>query len=166
MSNCVRRIVLGAALLAGVAMAASAQTMTAPGENPGPQIATLPPSEAAPANNAITLPEVAVLAPRTYPQPYANGGGPRVSSYSIPRSEHYQASPDYRTNTALHPYSNGLGPRASSQGTVRAEHYQVPPGYDQNDAMHPYTSGHGPCPQGGAGKVVCTDMIPSSRHNR
>jgi hypothetical protein len=103
---------------------------------------------------------------RTYPQPYANGGGPRVSSYSIPRSEHYQASPDYATDPALHPYSSGLGPRASSQGTVRAEHYQVPPDYDQNVAMHPYTSGHGPCPQGGAGKVVCTDMIPSSRHNR
>ena len=166
MSNCIRRIVLGAALLAGIAMAANAQTVTAAGENPGRQIAALPPPEAAAPANNIALPEVMVLAPRTYPQPYANGGGPRVSSYSIPRSEHYQTSPDYATDPALHPYSSGLGPRASSQGTVRAEHYQVPPDYDQNVAMHPYTSGHGPCPQGGAGKVVCTDMIPSSHHNR
>src|SRR5262249_24601532 len=121
MSNCIRRIVLGAALLAGIAMAANAQTVTAAGENPGRQIAPLPPPEAAAPANNIALPEVTVLAPRTYPQPYANGGGPRVSSYSIPRSEHYQASPDYATDPALHPYSSGLGPRASSQGTVRAE---------------------------------------------
>ena len=166
MSKSVQPVVLAAtAVLVGTAIAAMAQTQPS-GQVPGPQIAALPPSDAAPARNAITLPEVTVLAPQHYRQPYANLVGPRVSSYSIPRAEHYEVPPAYAADPAMHPYSSRLGPRASSEGTVRAEHYDVSPDYDRNVAMHPYTSGLGPCPQGGAGKVVCTDMIPSSRHNR
>ena len=166
MSKSVWRVVLAATpMLVGTAIAAMAQLQPS-GQVPGPQIAALPPLDAAPASNAITLPEVTVLAPQNHLQPYANGGGPRVSSYSIPRAEHYEAPPAYPADPATHPYSSGLGPRASSEGTVRAEHYDVPPDYDRNVAMHPYTSGLGPCPQGGAGKIVCTDMIPSSRHSR
>ena len=167
MPNPSKPIFLGAALLVGIAMAASAAPPDRAGDTaPGPQIATLPPSDAAASGNGIVLPEVTVLAPRGYPQPYANGGGPRVSSYSKPRSEHYSVPPDYTANAALHPYTSGLGPRASSNHMVKAEHYEVPPGYDGNHAMHPYTSGLGPCLQGGTGKVVCTDAIPASRHNR
>jgi len=133
---------------------------------PAPQIAALPAAEPVSVSipNAITLPEVTVLAPRSFPQPYSDGGGPRASSYSKPRSEHYRPSPGYGANAALHPYTSGLGPRASSNGTVRAEHYEVPPDYDRNMAMHPYTSGLGPCPQG-QGKTVCTAMIPPSHYN-
>ena len=168
MSKSVRPVVLAAtAVLVGTAIAAMAQTQpSGPGRVPGPQIAALPPSDAAPASNAITLPEVTVLAPKNYRQPYANGGGPRVSSYSIPRTEHYEVPSAYAADPAMHPYSGGLGPRASSQGTVRAEHYDVPADYDRNVAMHPYTSGLGPCPHGGHGKVVCTEIVPASHYNR
>ena len=166
MSKYLRLVVPATALLVGLAAGAGAQTPSGlPNQAPGPQIAALPTSEAAPANNAITLPELTVLAPRPYAQPYAHGGGPRASSYSIPRSEHYEVPPGYAADPALHPYSGGLGPRASSQVTVRAEHYDIPPDYDQNVAMHPYTSGLGPCPQGGHGKVVCTNMVPASHYN-
>ena len=162
-----RPIILAAALLVGAAMDASAQT--APGaasQIPGPQIATLPPPETAPPSNAITLPEVTVTAPQNYLLPHSSGGGPRASSYSIPRTEHYPVLPGDAANPAFHPYSSGLGPRASSMGTVRAEHFEVPPDYDGNVSMHPYTSGLGPCLQGGTGKVVCGDMVPPSRYNR
>jgi hypothetical protein len=172
MPNPGKPIFLGAVLAVGMAIAASAappgragDNMAAPvatepsGQSPGPQVAALPPASATAGN--ITLPEVTVVAP----QPYSSGGGPRLSSYSKPRSEHYSVSPDYAANPALHPYTSGLGPRASSNHTVRTEHYQVPPDYDSNIAMHPYTSAIGPCPQGGTGKVVCTDMIPASHHN-
>lgn len=167
MPNPGKPLFLGAALLVGIAIAASAAQPDRAGDAaPGPQIAALPPSDAAAAGNGIVLPEVMVRPPAAYQQPYSNGGGPRASSYSKPRSEHYPMQPDYDGNLAMHPYTSGVGPRASSNHMVKAEHYQVPPGYDSNVAMHPYTSATGPCPQGGSGKVVCTDMIPGSHHNR
>ena len=129
---------------------------------PGPQIAALPPADAASQPNAITLPEVAVLAPRAFPQPYTDGGGPRVSSYSKPRSEHYLLPPGYEADMALHPYTSGVGPRASSNGTVRPEHYDVPPDYERNMAMHPYTSGFSPCVQGQSSGC----QLPKSHHNQ
>ena len=141
-----KSIVLCLALLLGE-RAAFAQA-------PGPQIAALPPADAASQPNAITLPEVAVLAPRTFPLPYINGGGPR--------SEHYLLPPGYETDPALDPYTSGLGPRASSNGTVRSEHYDVPPDYERNMAMHPYTSGFSPCVQGQS--TGC--QLPKSHHNQ
>ena len=178
MPNPGKPIFLGAALLVGIAVAASAAppdrtgnnapgpVVTEPsGQSPGAQIAALPPSDAAAAGNSIVLPEVTVRPPEAYPQPYSNGGGPHATSYSKPRSEHYPMQPDYDGNLAMHPYTSGVGPRGSSNHTVKAEHYQVPPGYDSNVAMHPYTSLLGPCPHGGNGKVVCADLIPPSHYN-
>jgi hypothetical protein len=129
---------------------------------PGPQTGALPPADVAATQNAITLPEVTVLAPRPFPQPYSDGGGPRVSSYSEPRSEHYVLPPGYEADAALHPYTSELGPRASSNGTVRPEHYDVPPDYERNMAMHPYTSGFSPCVQGRS----TGSQLAKSHHNQ
>jgi hypothetical protein len=59
-----------------------------------------------------------------------------------------------------------FGLRASSQNSIRAEHYQVPSDFDNHVALHPYTSVLGPCPQGGPGKLACSEMIPPSHYNR
>jgi hypothetical protein len=126
-------------------------------EFPSRQIATLPPNDTSPSTpSSATLPNVGV-----YPQPYSTGGGPRASSYSAPRPEHYSIPPDYDTNVALHPYTSGLGPRASSNGTVRAEHFKMPADYDANAAMHPYTSRLSPCVQGQG--IAC--QVPSSHQD-
>ena len=129
---------------------------------PGPQTAAPPPADVAATANAVTLPEITVLAPRTVHQPYSDGGGPRASSYSKPRSEHYPLPPGYEADAALHPYTSGLGPRASSNGTVRPEHYDMPPDYERNMAMHPYTSGSSPCVQGQS--AGC--QLAKSHHNQ
>jgi hypothetical protein len=72
--------VLGAAFLAGVAIAAGADplcsTPTGPCQAPGPQIAAPTPSNAVPAPESVTLPEVTVFAPYS-----SRGVGPRVSSF-------------------------------------------------------------------------------------
>src|SRR5260221_12484283 len=159
MPNPGKPIFLGAALLVGIAVAASAAppdrtgnnapgpVVTEPsGQSPGAQIAALPPSDAAAAGNSIVLPEVTVLAPQSYPQPYSNGGGPRASSYSKPRSEHYSVPPDCKTKAALHPHTRGPGPRARPKPPGKARHRQVPPGYDSNVALHPFTRLLGPGP--------------------
>jgi len=64
-------------LLAGLALAASTQAQPAAPDQPiaGTQTAALPPSDAAPANPALNLPEVTVVPP----PPYAPGNGPRPS---------------------------------------------------------------------------------------
>ena len=62
-----KSMVLGAAFLAGVAIAANSaplcRTPTGPCQPPGPQIAAPTASNAAPAPDSVTLPEVTVLAP-------------------------------------------------------------------------------------------------------
>jgi hypothetical protein len=84
--------VLGAAFLAGVAIAAGADplcsTPTGPCQAPGPQIAAPTPSNAVPAPESVTLPEVTVFAPYS-----SRGVGPRVSSFGTIRTEHYQLPP-------------------------------------------------------------------------
>jgi hypothetical protein len=69
-------------------------------------------------------------------------------------------------NLASQSVASTFSPRVSSQNTVQTEHYQVPPDFDSDVALHPYTSVLGPCPEGGPGKVVCSDMIPPSHYNR
>jgi hypothetical protein len=104
-----KSMVLGAAFLAGVAIAANSaplcRTPTGPCQPPGPQIAAPTASNAAPAPDSVTLPEVTVLAPYS-----SRGVGPRVSSFGTIRTEHYQLPPDYEANVALHPYTSRLGP--------------------------------------------------------
>jgi hypothetical protein len=102
--------ILGAAFLAGVAIAANADPLcrapTGPCQLPGaPQLVALPPSNAASAPDSVILPEVTVFAPYS-----SRGVGPRVSSFGTIRTEHYQLPPDYDANVALHPYSSHLGP--------------------------------------------------------
>jgi hypothetical protein len=67
---------------------------------------------------------------------------------------------------AVQSVGSTLSPRVSSHSTATTEHYQVPPDFDSDAALHPYTSLLGPCPQGGPGKVACSDMISPSHYNR
>ena len=69
-------------------------------------------------------------------------------------------------NWASQPVVSTFSLRVSSHSTARTEHYQVPPDFDSDVTLHPYTSPLGPCPQGGPGKVACSEMIPPSHYNR
>jgi len=153
-----RPIVLGSSFLLGIAIAVVAQPVRGTAE----QLAALPPS-ATPAPPTLTLPEV-IVRPEQYALPYTNGGGPRVSSYSIPSTEHRGWSLD-AADPALHPYTSGLGPRVSSNHALPVERYEVPADYESNVAMHPYTSLQGPCPEGGnAGPDICKRLISASKY--
>ncbi len=152
-----RPIVLGSSFLLGIAIAVVAQPVRGTAE----QLAALPPS-ATPAPPTLTLPEV-IVRPERYALPYTNGGGPRVSSYSIPATEHR----GWSLGAALRPYTSGLGPRVSSNHALPIEHYEVPADYDSNVAMHPYTSLQGPCPEGGnSGADICKRLISASKYRR
>jgi hypothetical protein len=69
-----RSVVLGAAFLAGVAIAATADplchTPTGPRRPPGPQIAASHSADAASAPDSVTLPEVNVFGPQPPGQRY------------------------------------------------------------------------------------------------
>lgn len=153
-------LVLGSSFLLGIGIAIAAGPA-----HSAEQLAVLPPS--APSTGAsIGLPEVVVRPVAPYALPYTNGGGPRVSSYSIPRSEHRGSMPG-DADPMMHPYTSGLGPRISSNPALRVEHYNVPADYDSNVAMHPYTSLQGPCAEGGnAGGDICKRLVPPSKHRR
>jgi hypothetical protein len=151
MSTIGKSIGLGAAFLAGIAIAANAGspgradasgsgTIANPPSSSSPlsssqpprrELAALPPANAVPAPNRVTLPQVTVFGFKIDPRPYS---------------------------------SSGVGPRVSSFGTVRTEHYQVPEDFDANIAMHPYTSGIGPWP--GPGSWGPLDKSPSHNNRR
>jgi hypothetical protein len=69
-----KSVVLGAAFLAGVAIAACADplchTPTGPCRPPGPQVAALPSADAASVPDSVTLPEVNVFGPQPPGQYY------------------------------------------------------------------------------------------------
>jgi hypothetical protein len=126
-----KSIGLSAAFLAGIAIAANADPLSRANTNAsatigdppssatplgsgqplGRELAALPPADAAPAPNSVTLPEVTVFGFRNDPRPYSRSGmGPRVSSFGTVRTEHYQVPEDFDANIALHPYTSGIGP--------------------------------------------------------
>jgi hypothetical protein len=130
-----KSMVLGAAFLTGVAIAAHADpaSTNAAGtvtngvrgsQSQGRDLAALPPSTAMPAPNRITLPEVTVFAPYS-----SRGVGPRVSSFGTIRTEHYEVSPDFDENIAMHPYTSGIGPwpgpgTSGSPDKPRSHHFR------------------------------------------
>jgi hypothetical protein len=102
-------LTLGAAFLAGIAIAANADPVCRAGTGScrslGRDLAALPPPSSTPAPNSVTLPEVSVFAPYS-----TRGVGPRVSSFGTIRTEHYEAPADFDKNAALHPYTRGICP--------------------------------------------------------
>ncbi len=76
MSNCLKPVVLGLGLVAGIALGVQAQTvMVAPA--PGPSVASLPPEgPRANSSNSISAPSHQALAPSgSYPGPNPGAGG-------------------------------------------------------------------------------------------
>jgi hypothetical protein len=116
---------LGASFLAGVAIAACDPSYRAgPSQPSGRLLAALPPSTAMPTPNRITLPDVTVFAPYS-----SRGVGPRVSSFGTIRTEHYEVSPDFDENIAMHPYTSGIGPwpgpgTSGSPDKPRSHHFR------------------------------------------
>ena len=120
--------VLGAALLVGIVIAANADPLSRPctktagatvngmggagpigsPQSPGLELAALPPANAAPASDSLTLPDVTVLAPTPPPGyhmvPYVNAYGHKTMV------RHYQVPPGYDANLNMHPYTSGIGP--------------------------------------------------------
>lgn len=162
MPNPAKQIVLGAALLVGITMVASADPLPRSGDKSaasgaavpsgarqlsGNEVGALPPSAATPTRDSIALPDVSVVVP--YSHPYTSGVGPKASPNYRLRAEYYQAPPDYVTDIAKHPYASRISLKAGPNRALRVEHYQMPPKYDADIAMHPYTSGVGAAPEGG-----------------
>jgi hypothetical protein len=167
MPSSIRPIVTSGALLVGLALAASTQAQPAAPDQPiaGTQTAALPPSDAAPANPALNLPEVTVVPP----PPYAPGNGPRPSGRNRIPPYHFSVSPGYGRDVALHPYTSSIGPRASSGNGIPPYHFVPWAGYDSEVSLHPYTSGVGPCAEGGFGtacEATHGRLIKPSRHER
>ena len=132
MSTIGKSVGLATAFLAGIAIAANAgspgradasasatianppssSTSLGSGRQPRCELAALPPANAAPAPNSVTLPEVTVFGFKNDPRPYSMSGfGPRISSFGMVRTEHYQVPEDYGANIALDPYKRGVSPR-------------------------------------------------------
>lgn len=175
MSNPAKQIVLGAALLVGATIVATAEPVPPTGDKSaalgaaapsgvrqlsGNEILAVPQSDAKPTRASIKLPPVSVVAP--YSHPYTSGVGPKVSSNGGVRGEHYQVPPDYVTDIAMHPYTSGVGPKAGPNRVLRVAHYEVPPGYDADVTMHPYTSAIGPSEYGS--RVRAGDLLTSRSH--
>jgi hypothetical protein len=161
MPNPAKQIVLGAVLLVGATMAASADSLSRTGDNPAASGAALPsearelsgnevgvpPPDAMPTHDSIALPSISVVAP--YWHPYTSGVGPKIGPNGRLRVEHYQAPPDYVTDIAMHPYTSRVGAKAGPNHVLRFEHFQVTPAYVADVSMHPYTSGIGVPTEGG-----------------
>ncbi len=122
MANLLNGALLSLGLLAGVAGAAQAQSVSAlPPEGGMPVQATQPPAYSSTQS--------------FYPKP----GGSEVF-----KEQHYQPPADYAANRADHPYSTSIGPAPGAQWSGRDTHYEKPPGWDSNVNLHPYTSKIGP----------------------
>ena len=113
-------------LLAGIAAAAQAQSVSS----------LPPPSGAAPVSPPPATPSTPLV-------------GPKPGSSAVWQEQHYQAPPNYEADKSLHPYSTPIGPEPGSYSPGPEEHYQA----TQKDALpgrHPYTMpGVGPRPGGG-----------------
>jgi hypothetical protein len=91
MSTICKSVGLAAALLAGIAIAANADSLSRAGAGASAPIAN-PPSSSTPLGSR-------------------SGVGPHVSSSETVRTEHYQVPEHYGANIALDPYKRGVSPR-------------------------------------------------------
>ena len=91
MSTIGKSVGLATAFLAGIAIAASADSLSRAGAGTSAPIAN-PPSSSTPLDSR-------------------SGVGPRVSSFETVGTKHYQVPEDYGANIALNPYKRGVSPR-------------------------------------------------------
>jgi hypothetical protein len=101
----IKPFLLGVALLAGIAAAAQAQTISS-GAAPGPSIANLPPEgpRASSLGSIAHEQHVPVTASGNYPGP-----GPGATTGQMP--PHFEKPAGWDQDVAMHPYSSGLGPK-------------------------------------------------------
>jgi hypothetical protein len=130
MSRLSKSAALSLGLLAGIAAAAQAQS-----------VSSLPPQSGPPQSGVTPAspPPVTSSTPLVGPKP---GGG------AVWQEEHYQPAPSYDADKTQHPYSTPIGPKPGSYWSGPEEHYQG----TQQDSLpgrHPYTMpGVGPRPGG------------------
>ena len=101
----IKQLVLGLGLIAGVALAAQAQTVSGT-VTPGPSIANLPPDGPRP-NSLGAIPGGQHM-PVTESGNYI-GPAPGATNGQMP--PRFEKPADWEQNTALHPYSSNLGPK-------------------------------------------------------
>jgi hypothetical protein len=128
MSTIGKSIGLGAAFLAGIAIAANAgpsgradasasatianplssSTPLGSGQPPRRELAALPPANAAPAPDSVTLPQVTISGLKGDPRAYSKiDVGPRVNSFGTVRTEHHQVPEDFDAKIYT---QRGIGP--------------------------------------------------------
>ena len=128
MSTIGKSIGMGTAFLAGIAIAANADPLShadasasatianppssstplGSGQPPRRELAALPPANAAPAPNSVTLPQVTISGFKIDPRAYSKSDvGPRVSSFGTVRTEHNQVPEDFDAKMYT---QRGIGP--------------------------------------------------------
>ena len=123
MPSVLKSTVLSLGLLAGVAAAAQAQS-----------VSSLPPSSPATVPNAAT------------PSYSTNKIVPNPGGASRWQEQHYQPAPGYSGDASQHPYSTSIGPKPGSHSSGGEENYKATDA-DKAPARHPYSAtGFGPRP--------------------
>jgi hypothetical protein len=126
MSSLLKSTALSVGLLAGIATAAQAQS-----------VSSLPPASGA--TPAAPAPVTSSSTQSVLPKPGGN---------AVWQEQHYQPSANYEADKTQHPYSTSIGPKPGAHSSGVDEHYQST---DQDSApgRHPYTAtGVGPKPGG------------------
>ena len=116
-----KSMLLGLGLLAGAAMTANAQSVSA-----------LPPTGSA-------------AAPATTPSYSSTKIVPKPGGSSVWQEQRYQPGPDYDADKSQHPYSTSIGPKPGSHSSGGEEGYKATDA-DKDPARHPYTANMGPRP--------------------
>jgi hypothetical protein len=122
MSSVLKSSVLSLGLLAGVGMAAQAQS-----------VSTLPPNSPATAPTAVAPPTSSTRI------------GPNPGAGSSWQEERYQPAPNYSADASQHPYSTSIGPKPGAHSSGGEENYKATDA-DNAPARHPYTANMGPRP--------------------
>ena len=126
MPSLFKSAVLGFGLLAGVGVAAHAQSVSA-----------LPPTS--PAKGQIVTPSPSSTTQSFFPKPGGNQAW---------EEQHYQPNAGYDADAAQHPYSTSIGPKPGAHSSGPDVHYQATD-EDAAPSRHPYTApGTGPKPGG------------------
>ncbi|HEX3860422.1 MAG TPA: hypothetical protein VHY35_01865 [Stellaceae bacterium] len=105
MPTLLKPLLLGLGLVAGMAIAAQAQTVSS-APTPNTSIANLPPEGPRPSsleNIPNNGPHMPVTASGNYPGP-----APGASNGQMP--PHYEKPADWDSNVAMHPYTSHMGP--------------------------------------------------------
>ena len=129
MSSLLKSTALSLGLLAGIAAAAQAQS-----------VSSLPPQSGVTSGVTPAPPP-----PVTSSTPLV---GPKPGSGAAWQEDHYQPASNYDADKTQHPYSTPIGPKPGSYSSGPEEHYQAT-GQDALPGRHPYTMpGVGPKPGG------------------